>query len=152
MSDIKDIKQIINDDDRITDMIKKYKDIVIVNTEETIKNIVNEKLHDMMKDTNRMNANFQEMIMKNIKEDELLKDKLQKKMNIMDADLKEIIDKHKLEEEEKGDKRGDKGKRITIQATRLPLLEQATSLRTSFPQCQQCTTSVTTQSRTRHRS
>ena len=70
----------------------------------------------MMKDTNTMNANFQEMVMKNIKDNDIEKDKLQKKMveaaqymedrmNNMNTDLKEIIDKHK-EENKQGDTRG----------------------------------------------
>ncbi len=69
---------------------------------------IKEKLYDMLKGTNRMNANFQEMVMKNIKDNDIEKDKLQKKMidaaeyrenrmNNMDTDLKEIIDKRKLE-------------------------------------------------------
>ena len=55
-----------------------------MNTEETMKNIIDEKikekLYDMMKDTSRMNANFQEMIMKSVKDNELVNDKIQKKI------------------------------------------------------------------------
>ena len=96
--------------EKVKNIEQDIKEIVIGNTEGIVNKIIDEKVkekfYDMMKDTNSMNANFQEMVLNNIKNNDIEKDKIQKKMidaaqymedrmNVMTTDLKEMIDKHK---------------------------------------------------------